>query len=240
MKTKLLLLTLVLFSSVIASAANFAKDVFKTKEGKTLEITFIKHGSLMLKYNNKIIQVDPVSSYADYKQFPKADLILVTHEHGDHLDMKAIAASRKSGTKIIANENSVKKMSEGKAMKNGESTNVFNIKIDAVPAYNMTEGHTQFHPKGRDNCYILTFGGTRVYISGDTEDIPELKNLKNITIAFLPVNQPYTMTVPQAARAAKMFMPKILYPYHYGETKIEALKTALNGSGIDVRIRNLQ
>jgi L-ascorbate metabolism protein UlaG (beta-lactamase superfamily) len=125
-------------------------------------------------------------------------------------------------------------------MKNGESTTEFNIKIDAVPAYNMTEGHTQFHPKGRDNGYILTFGGTRVYISGDTEDIPELKNLKNITIAFLPVNQPYTMTVPQAAKAAKMFMPKILYPYHYGETKIEALKTALNGSGIDVRIRNLQ
>mgnify|MGYP000205328422 CR=1 FL=1 len=110
----------------------------------------------------------------------------------------------------------------------------------AVPAYNTTPGRDKYHPRHRDNGYILTFDGLRVYIAGDTEDIPEMKDLKDIDIAFLPVNQPYTMTVPQAAKAAKMFSPKILYPYHYGDTKIGELKDALKGSGIDVRIRELQ
>ena len=193
MRLKSCMLMCSLFMASLASASNFASDSFKTKSGKELIITFIKHGSLMLTYDNHSIQVDPVSEYADYTTFPKADIILITHEHGDHLDPKAIQAVEKSGTEIIANENSQKKLGKGKVLKNG-----------------------------------------------DTEDIPEMKDLKDIDIAFLPVNQPYTMTVPQAAKAAKMFSPKILYPYHYGDTKIGELKDALKGSGIDVRIRELQ
>ena len=215
-----------LFMASLASASNFASDSFKTKSGKELTITFIKHGSLMLTYDNHSIQVDPVSEYADYTTFPKADIILITHEHGDHLDPKA---------------NSQKKLGKGKVLKNGDTdTSISYMKIEAVPAYNTTPGRDKYHPRHRDNGYILTFDGLRVYIAGDTEDIPEMKDLKDIDIAFLPVNQPYTMTVPQAAKAAKMFSPKILYPYHYGDTKIGELKDALKGSGIDVRIRELQ
>ena len=167
--------------------------------------------------------------------------ILITHEHGDHLDPKAIQAVEKSDTEIIANENSQKKLGKGKVLKNGDTdTSISYMKIEAVPAYNTTPGRDKYHPRHRDNGYILTFDGLRVYIAGDTEDIPEMKDLKDIDIAFLPVNQPYTMTVPQAAKAAKMFSPKILYPYHYGDTKIGELKDALKGNGIDVRIRELQ
>ena len=126
-------------------------------------------------------------------------------------------------------------------MKNGDKLKPTDyLTIEAVPAYNTTPGREKFHPRHRDNGYILTLGGTRIYIAGDTEDIPELKNLKDIDIAFLPVNQPYTMTVPQAANAARMFSPKILYPYHYGDTKISELKEALQGSGVEVRIREMQ
>ena len=112
--------------------------------------------------------------------------------------------------------------------------------IEAVPAYNTTPGREKYHPRHRDNGYILTLGGTRIYISGDTEDIPELADLKDIDIAFLPVNQPYTMTVQQAVHAAEMFSPKILYPYHYGDTKVEEIKEKLKNSNIDVRIREMQ
>ncbi|WP_165154094.1 MBL fold metallo-hydrolase [Parabacteroides sp. ZJ-118] len=239
LKSCMLLCSLLLAS--LASAGNFASDSFKTRSGKELTITFIKHGSLMLTYDNRSIQVDPVSEYADYTAFPKADLILITHEHGDHLDPKAIQAVEKEGTEIIANENSQKKLGKGKVLRNGDTdTSVGAVTIEAVPAYNSTPGRDKYHPRHRDNGYVLTFDGLRVYIAGDTETIPEMKELKEIDIAFLPVNQPYTMTVAQAAQAARMFSPKILYPYHYGNTKVEELKEALKGSGIDVRIRELR
>lgn len=241
MRLKSCMLMCSLFMASLASASNFASDSFKTKSGKELTITFIKHGSLMLTYDNHSIQVDPVSEYADYTTFPKADIILITHEHGDHLDPKAIQAVEKSDTEIIANENSQKKLGKGKVLKNGDTdSSISYMKIEAVPAYNTTPGRDKYHPRHRDNGYILTFDELRVYIAGDTEDIPEMKDLKDIDIAFLPVNQPYTMTVSQAAKAARMFSPKILYPYHYGDTKIGELKDALKGSGIDVRIRELQ
>lgn len=224
-----------------ASGKSFETDKFITKDGGELVITFIKHGSLELTFNGHHIQVDPVSEYADYSVFPKADIILITHEHGNHLDPKAISALEKNGTLLITNEASSRILGKGTVMKNGDKlTPVDYMDIEAVPAYNTTPGHEKFHPRHRDNGYILTLGGTRVYIAGDTEDIPELKELKDIDIAFLPVNQPYTMTVPQAIHAAKMFSPKVLYPYHYGDTKIEELKEGLKSSTIDIRIRQMQ
>ena len=243
MKLQFILIMCSLLTQVSLPAKELATDQFKTRSGNELAITFIKHASLMLEYGGHVIQIDPVSEYADYSAFPKADIILITHEHGDHLDKKAIEASEKAGTLIIANENSQKIISKGTVMKNGDQLSPTDyLTIEAVPAYNTTPGRDKFHPKGRDNGYILTVGGTRIYIAGDTEDIPELKDLKEkeIDIAFLPVNQPYTMTVPQAANAARMFSPKILYPYHYGDTKISELKEKLQGSGIEVRIREMQ
>jgi len=206
-------------------------------------ITFIKHGSLALTFNNRSIQVDPVSMYADYSTFPKADIILITHEHEDHFDPEAIKTLSKDNTLLIMNEASAKKWGNPKAeiMKNGDKIKVSDqILIEAVPAYNTTPGREQFHPRHRNNGYVLTIDGLRIYIAGDTEDIPEMKNLKNIDIAFLPVNQPYTMTITQAVNAANMFLPKILYPYHFGNTDVKQLKEALKDSGIEVRLRKME
>lgn len=242
MKTGIVMILLCLAAGMPAKALPFETDSFKTKDGKELEITFIKHASLMLKYDGYVIQVDPVSMFADYSQLPKADIILITHEHSDHLDAKAVAALEKNGTVIVANGASQKILGKGLVMKNGDRLQpVPYLDIEAVPAYNTTPGREVFHPEHRDNGYILTLGGTRIYIAGDTEDIPAMENIKDIDIAFLPVNQPYTMTVPQAANAARMVKPRILYPYHYGDTKIEALKEQLKDEpGMEVRIRQLQ
>lgn len=220
----------------------FENDIFQTRNGKTLKITFFKHASLLLAYDGKNIYVDPVSEYADYSQLPKADVILITHEHADHLDTKAIAAIEKKGTILIANASSQSQLGKGVIMKNGDELQPASwLHLQAVPAYNTTPAHLKYHPKERDNGYILTLGGERIYIAGDTEDIPEMNGLKNIDIAFIPVNQPYTMTVVQAEHAAKMIKPHVLYPYHYGSTEINLLKEALKSEPeIDVRIRSLQ
>ena len=217
---------------------------FLTDSGTPVEITLIKHGSLEIRYKGKSIQVDPVTKLGDKvtdyaSEFPKADIILVTHEHFDHLDKAAIAALTAPGTKLITNAACAGKLGYGTVMKNGDSTSVApDMTLEAVPAYNTTAGHTQFHPKGRDNGFVLTIDGLRIYIAGDTEDIPEMAGLKDIDIAFLPVNQPYTMTPEQCIKAAKTISPKVLIPYHYGQTDLSGLPTAL--PGIDVHIRQMQ
>lgn len=222
-------------------AGDYEKDSFRTNSGKEVTITFIKHGSLMLTYEGQHIQVDPVTMFADYSTFPKADFILVTHEHGDHLDPKAIDALTKDNTRLILNPSSRETVGRGEEIRNGERLKLTDaITLDAVPAYNTSPGREQYHPRHRDNGYILTIDGLRIYIAGDTEDIPEMSELKKIDIAFLPVNQPYTMTVAQAVRAAKLFSPKVLYPYHFGETDVKPIKEQLKESGIDVRIRKME
>lgn len=221
---------------------NFEIDSFTTKNGKNLNITFFKHASLLLDYEGKKIFVDPVSEYADYTRQPKADFILITHEHPDHFDPKAIAALETEETSIVTNPACQKMLGKGLAMKNGEVIQLApDMRIEATPAYNTTPGREVYHPKDRDNGYILTLDGTRIYIAGDTEDIPEMEQIKDIDIAFLPVNQPYTMTPAQAIRAAKIIRPHILYPYHYGDTDINQVKDGLkNEPEIEVRIRALQ
>ena len=231
-------------SATTGDALDFQMDTFRTKEGKAVVITAIKHASLRIQYDGLEIQVDPVAKYApetDYSKFPKADVILVTHEHFDHFDRDTIAALKKDGTEIVANPAVQKMLGFGTALSNGESCVLAKgIKLGAVPAYNTTPGHTQFHPKGRDNGYVLTMGGLRIYIAGDTEDISEMANLKDIDVAFLPCNQPYTMTPEQVAKAARTIKPKVLFPYHYSQTPIKQVADLLTGSGIDVRIRNYQ
>lgn len=239
MRTGTLSLFLLAASSLWAQT-QFETDVFTLKEG-TLKITFIGHGTLLLDYNGRIIHVDPVSQEADYTKLPKADLILITHEHGDHLDEKAVGRLTKEGTQIITNEASAKKLAGAIVMHNGEQKTIQGVKIEAVAAYNTTAGRDRFHPKGRDNGYILTFTDKRVYIAGDSENTPEMKALKDIFIAFLPMNQPYTMTPEQVAEAAKAFRPQILYPYHYGDTDTGLLPALLKDTpGIEVRIRKLR
>ena len=220
-------------------------DEFTTKSGKKVRFTCIKHASIQINYNGLEILVDPVGKgmkpETDYSQFPKADIILVTHEHHDHFDSDAIAQLTKASTKIYLNPAVHKMFGSGKALKNGDKVKIANdITIEAVPAYNTTPGREKFHPKGRDNGYILTLDGMRIYIAGDTEDIPEMANIKDISIAFLPCNQPYTMTIEQAANAAKIIKPKVLFPYHYNDTPVNKLTPQLSKEGIRVLVRNYQ
>jgi len=241
MKRKYILLTLSLFFTHFLMAADFETDRFKTANNKEVTITFIKHGALMISYDGTYLQVDPVTMFAHYSTFPKADYILVTHEHGDHLDGKAIDTLTQADTRLILNPSSRAIIGRGESIKNGQRLQLRNdILLDAVPAYNTTPEREKYHPRHRDNGYILTIDGLRIYIAGDTEDIPEMSELKEIDIAFLPVNQPYTMTVAQAVRAAKMFSPKVLYPYHFGDTDVKPIKEQLRESGIDVRIRKME
>jgi len=246
MKTRTILTALAMFTAIPATtlAANYQTDMFKTKNGKDVAITAIKHASLRIQYDGLEIHVDPVTKYTpetDYSSFPKADVILVTHEHFDHFDSDAITALKKNGTEIFVNPAVRKLLGFGTAMTNGESRVIVKgITLDAVPAYNTTSGRTQFHPKGRDNGYVLVIDGLRIYIAGDTEDIPEMAVRKDIDIAFLPCNQPYTMTPEQVAKSARTIKPKVLFPYHYSQTPIKRVAELLAGSGVDVRIRNYQ
>jgi L-ascorbate metabolism protein UlaG (beta-lactamase superfamily) len=220
-------------------------DSFTTQSGKSLQITPIKHGSMEINFDGRIIQVDPVIDgtppTTDYTKMTKADVILITHDHYDHYDEQAVSDLCKESTVIITNQLTAVTLGDGEVMYNGDSLQVFDdLKIDAVAAYNTTPGHTQFHPKGRDNGFILTADGLRIYIAGDTEDIEEMKEVADIDIAFMPCNQPYTMTPAQLRHAAEMVRPRVLYPYHYGDTDPNAIIEALEGLDIDVRIRNFQ
>ena len=241
---KLIIGALAMANTIAATAAEYQTDTFKTKGGKEVVITAIKHASLRIQYDGLEIQVDPVAEYApatDYSTFPKADVILVTHEHFDHFDRDTIATLRKDSTEIVANTAVQKMLGSGTAMMNGENRVIAKgIKLDAVSAYNTTPGRTQFHPKGRDNGYVLTIDGLRIYIAGDTEDIPEMATLKDIDVAFLPCNQPYTMTPEQVAKEARTIKPKVLFPYHYSQTPIKRVSGLLSDTSIDVRIRKYQ
>jgi L-ascorbate metabolism protein UlaG (beta-lactamase superfamily) len=225
------------------AAPTFEEDILPTSKGD-LKITCIGHGTLMLAFGGKVIHVDPVGQYADYAALPKADLILVTHEHGDHLDLAAIAKIRKPETLVLQTAKCAAKLKDGVILKNGEQKTWEGILIQAVPAYNvvhMRAPGSPFHPKGEGNGYVLTCGDKRVYIGGDTEDIPEMAALKGVDVAFLPMNLPYTMTPEMAAHAARLLAPKILYPYHYGGTDTAKLVELLKGEkGIEVRVRNLK
>jgi len=221
----------------------FETDFIDTGDGG-LMITFVGHGTLMFLYNGAVIHVDPVSREADYAKMPAADLVLITHEHGDHLDPKALEQIKKENTVIVLNGKSAEKINEGIVMKNGDVKTVQGVKIEAVPAYNIVSKRASgepYHPRGIGNGYVITLGGKRVYVAGDTENIPEMKELKDIDIAFLPMNLPYTMSPEMAAEAARAFRPKILYPYHYGNTDVNRIVELLKEEqGIEVRIREMQ
>jgi L-ascorbate metabolism protein UlaG (beta-lactamase superfamily) len=221
----------------------FEEDVIGTSAGE-LKITFVGHATLMFAFGGKIVHVDPVSAEADYSTMPKGDLILVTHEHGDHLDPEAIAAVRKEGTAVLLPQKSASAVKGATVMKNGDVRTVAGLKIEAVPAYNIVHKRPTgqpYHARGDGNGYIITFGDKRVYVAADTENTPEMKQLKNIDVAFLPMNLPYTMTPEMVADAAKAFRPKVLYPYHIGETDTSRLVKLLAAEkDIEVRIREMK
>ena len=218
-------------------------DVYQTDKGP-LKVTLVGHGSLMFEYEGKIIHVDPYSQVADYSRLPKADLIMLTHEHADHLDTTAINMIKKADTHFIVSKVCNEILGYGDVMNNGDHSHWGTLHIDAVPAYNIVNKKPDgeaYHPKGRGNGYIITFGDKRVYVAADTENIPEMDKLKGmIDIAFLPKNLPYTMTDEMFVDAAKTIKPEILYPYHMSEFDQEKIGKALDGTGIKLEIRPMK
>jgi L-ascorbate metabolism protein UlaG (beta-lactamase superfamily) len=236
-----------LFSKLFggSSAPQYPTDEIQIN-GRTVKLTFFAHASIAIEYEGRVIYVDPVKENAEYEKLPKADMILVTHSHYDHFDMAAIDAVQTPETRILLDKTSAEGFHGDcyTMLPGGVAEPFADIRVEAVAAYNTSEHQLQFHPKEREDCgYVVTLGGdVRIYISGDTEPTAEQAALKDIDIAFVCVNQPYTMTPEQAVAAVKSLQPKIYYPYHYGQvdepTDVEALARMLDGV-TDVRIRPL-
>jgi L-ascorbate metabolism protein UlaG (beta-lactamase superfamily) len=242
MKRILMFLIATVMTPSVFSQDMPVSDMISTNSG-VVEMRFIGHGSLMFSVNNFYIYIDPVRSSGSYNNLPKADLILVTHEHGDHLDTELTTSLRKDSTKMLSSAKVAATVSWARAMSAGDLNVVNGIKVEAVPAYNIKNVRAPgqpFHPRGSGIGFVLTIGDKKFYVAGDTENIPEMKNLKSIDVAFLPMNLPYTMTPDMVASAAKSFRPAVLYPYHYGDTKTEEIVNLLKDSGIEVRIRKLK
>ncbi len=228
---------------VAVAQEKYETDIVKTSAGD-LKITFIGHSSLMFTFGGKIIHVDPSGKVGDYTQLPKADLILVVHEHRDHFDPNALAAVRTEKTQVVLTRTCAEQVKGGMVMKNGDVKTIEGLKIEAVPAYNIVNKRQDgqpYHPKGIGNGYILTFGDMRVYVAGDTENTPEVKALKGIDVAFLPMNIPSTMTPEMVSDAAKVFKPKVLYPYHFVDTDTSKIVDLLrDDKEIEIRIRKMK
>ena len=226
----------------LAAQGGFTSDVFKTAAGD-LRITFIGHGSLQFQFNDLMIYVDPDGRLAEFARLPKAGLILITHQHGDHFDPVAIDALRQSTTEIFVSASCLPLPAGARVLKNGDRALSSGVAIETVPAYNISHKRPDgrpYHPRGEGNGYVLTFPGLRVYVAGDTENIPEMKELRDIAVAFLPMNLPYTMTPEMTALAARSFQPRILYPYHFSDTDPQRLVDLLRGEpGIEVRVRKM-
>jgi L-ascorbate metabolism protein UlaG (beta-lactamase superfamily) len=236
------MLIILVMTTPLFSQEKPAYDKITTSAGD-VEMYFIGHGSLMFRVNDFVIHIDPVRTSGPYNNLPKADLILVTHEHGDHLDTELIGDLRKPGTILLSNANAASKVPWALTMKAGDRNTANSITVETIPAYNIVNMRSPgqpFHPKGIGNGYIITIGDKNFYIAGDTENTPEMKALKNIDVAFLPMNLPYTMTPAMVADAAKEFKPRILYPYHYGDTDTKILTDLMKDTGIEVRIRELK
>lgn len=231
----------------MANAQSTAPDTVKTKTGP-LVIQPVKHASLLLTVKGATIYVDP-SGADNFKGLPEPGIILVTDIHGDHFDPKTIAAIKTANTVVIVPQVVADKLTDIDkdhlvVLKNGDKTTQSGILIEAIPMYNLPESATAMHTKGRGNGYVLNIGGQRIYISGDTQGIPEMRSLKDIDIAFVCMNLPYTMDVKEAADAVLAFQPKVVYPYHYrgqgGLSDVNQFKSLVDAGNkkIEVRLRN--
>ena len=223
--------------STSSALADTGTQTFPTSAGP-VRITPLNHASTRIEAGGKTIYLDPAKP-VDFSKAPKADLILITDIHGDHMDPESVAALSKAGTEIISSAAVAKTVTAANPLNNGESKTWQDWKIEAIPAYNLVRGPEAgkfYHDKGRGNGYVLTYGGKRFYFSGDTEGIPEMRALKNIDVAFVCMNLPYTMTPEEAASAVKAFHPKIAIPYHYRGSDLSVFQKRLEGTGIEVRL----
>lgn len=235
---------------LLMAAAAPSEDKLPTSNGD-LTIHPVRHATMVLSWNGKTIYVDPApasgsppgsDAAADFQGMAAPDLILVTDIHGDHFNAPTLEKVAGADTVIVAPKAVFDKMPDGlkaktQVLANGETKTVAGVGLEGVPMYNLTEDRLKFHDKGRGNGYVLTVGGKRVYIAGDTEDVPEMRALQNIDAAFIPMNLPYTMPPAQAAEGVLAFKPKVVYPYHYGKSDLAEFTGAIPAdSGIEVRL----
>lgn len=233
---KKLLLIMSIFATLFGCGKkqpSYPQDTITARDGSEITFTFYAHASLGIEWNGLHIYVDPVGDF-DWENQPKADLILITHSHYDHLEMATIEQLRNAKTVIMCDKTSAEAFDHDciTMLPRAFSAPLDGVVVKAVPAYNISEGHTDFHPQSREDCgYLITLGETTIYIAGDTEDNEDVLALRDIDVAFLPVNQPYTMTVEQATRVVEAIRPTIFYPYHYGQvehtTDLDALTSAV-------------
>jgi len=229
-----------MFSLLTLSGLSFAAtepQVFPTSSG-SVTISPLNHASTLIEAGGKVIYLDPAKP-VNFSGHPKADLILITDIHGDHMDPDSIKEISKVDTEIFAPPAVVQTVITAKPLANGGSKSWNGWTIEAVPAYNLKRGPSPgklFHDKGRGNGYVLTYGSKRFYFSGDTEGIPEMRALKNIDVAFVCMNLPYTMPPDEAADAVRAFHPKVVIPYHYRGSDLAVFKKGLEGTGIEVRL----
>jgi L-ascorbate metabolism protein UlaG (beta-lactamase superfamily) len=233
------IVALMCISNLAVGQTKFQQDRIETTDGD-LVITFIGHASLLMEWNGQTIYFDPSSREANFYELPKASMIFVTHHHGDHCDPAALKAISIDNTKTFMSGLAHEKWNQGMILYPDQDININNIRIEVLPAYNLVhkrDDGSPYHVKGECNSYIVTIGGKRVFVGGDTENTPEMKAMKNIDIAFLPMNLPYTMTPEMVADGAKGFRPKILYPYHYGKSDLNRLKELMaDEKDIELRI----
>jgi L-ascorbate metabolism protein UlaG (beta-lactamase superfamily) len=236
----------VVFLPYTVHAASHSADEF-SYGGGTISVHPVEHASVVLKTPAGAIYVDPVGDPAGYADFPKPDLILITHHHGDHFKVETLEAIVGDSTVIMTNPEVLGQLPDGlkakaSALANGESGAFSGVGIEAIPAYNTSEGREKFHPQGRDNGYVLSFDGFKIYVSGDTEDVPEMRALKDIDLAFVCMNLPFTMDVAAAASAVAEFKPKFVYPYHYrgrdDGTQDPAEFAKIIGDAVQVKLGN--
>lgn len=246
LKTVILTMSLLSLLGCGKKAPTYPQDTITARDGSTITLTFFAHASFAIEHQGRHIYIDPVGEDFEWERMPKADMVLVTHSHYDHLSLPTIEKLHTKNTVVLCDKTSAEAFDYDctTMLPSSVAHPLENVIVRAVAAYNTTEGHTNFHPKSREDCgYIITLGGTTIYVAGDTEDNEDVLSVQGVDIAFLPVNQPYTMTVAQAVRAVKAIRPAIFYPYHYGQveekTDIEALVAALDGV-CEVRVRPME
>lgn len=238
-----LTLSLLLCTNAPAASPGPLTETLPSKAGDVV-VTFVGHASLMFQWQGRVVHVDPWTKANDYADLPKADLLLIAHEHRDHLDQEAVRKLRKQDTVIAANARAAEAVAGAVVLGNGDSQVLAGIRVDAVPAYNLVHMRSPgeaYHPKGIGNGYVLHFGTLRVYVAGDTEDIPEMAALKGVDVAFLPVSLPFTMSPEMLQNAARLVQPKVLYPYHTSETDMQKVAELLKAvPGVETRIRPMK
>lgn len=237
------LIVLLLLTGFAAQAQPmFPKDTIESDNGPLI-ITFVGHASLIFEWKGETIHIDPSSREANYYNLPKATMIFITHHHGDHCDPASLKAISQEKTKTFMSSQAHEKWNQGMVLRPGQSVTVKGIAIETLPAYNIEhkrDDDTPYHVFGEGNSYVITLGEKRIFIGGDTENTPEMKALRNIDIAFLPMNLPYTMTPEMVADAAKGFKPKILYVYHYGKSDLNHLRELMaDEKDVDLRIKRM-